>query len=251
MTKSTWALTGLAAAALMASGCKPKTSGEAAPSASAAVAVSPPAPKATATATVAATPAQPAFEGESQLALYQPSSKTPATIAYDVKGDKIRSQPVGGDATAAHVVGDRKDKRVYAVVDSSKSYATVDMDSKATPPAVTKTGKVEHLLGRDCEDWTVSDGGERFDMCVAKGIAYLDPAAGAGAGAGEPSWAAVLTKERAFPLRVVATDKAGKQEFRAEATKIEAKHLDDALFKVPNDYHVVPMTRSMKVASIP
>ena len=57
--------------------------------------------------------------------------------------------------------------------------------------------------------------------------------------------------ERAFPLRVIATDKTGKQEFRAEATKIEQKHLDDALFKVPNDYHVVPLTKSMKVASIP
>jgi hypothetical protein len=246
MTKSTWALTGLAAA-LMAGGCKPKTSVQATPTATAAVASTAAAPKTP--ATVAATPAQPAFEGEIQLALYEPSSKTPETIAYDVKGDKIRSQPVG-DATAAHVVGDRKDKRVYAVVDASKSYATVDMDSKAPLPAVTKTGKIEHLVGHDCEDWTISDGGDRFDMCVARGIAYLDPTAGAGAG-GEPSWAAVLTKERAFPLRVIATDKAGKQEFRAEATKIEAKHLDDALFKVPNDYHVVPMTRSMKVASIP
>ena len=154
---------------------------------------------------------------------------------------------MAGDASAAHVVGDRKDKRAYAVVDSSKSYATVDMDPKAPLPAVSRTGKIEHLVGRDCEDWTISDGGERFDMCVAKGIAYLDPAAGAG----EPSWAAVLTRERAFPLRVIATDKAGKQAFRAEATKIEPKHLDDALFKVPNDYHVVPMTKTMKVASIP
>jgi Domain of unknown function (DUF4412) len=245
MMKSTWAVMGLAAAALVASGCKPKASVEANPAASAAVAVSPPAPKPA--VTVATTPMLPAFEGEIQLALYQPNSKTPETIAYDVKGDKIRSQPVGGDATAAHVVGDRKDKRAYAVVDSNKSYATVDMDPKTPLPAVTKTGKVEHLVGRDCEDWTISDGGERFDMCVAKGIAYLDPAAGAG----EPSWAAVLTRERAFPLRVIATDKVGKQEFRAEATKIEQKHLDDALFKVPNDYHVVPMTKSMKVASIP
>jgi hypothetical protein len=245
MTKSTWAVTGFAAVALIASGCKPKTSAEGTPAATATAAVTSQPPKPA--VTVAATPAQAAFEGEIQLALYQPNSKTPETIAYDVKGDKIRSQPVGTDATAAHVVGDRRDKRAYAVVDSSKSYATVDVDPKTPLPAVTKTGKVEHLVGRDCEDWTLTDGGEHVDMCVAKGVAYLDPAAGAG----EPSWAAVLTREHAFPLRVIATDKAGKQEYRAEVTKIEQKHLDDALFKVPNDYHVVPLTKAMKVASIP
>ncbi len=84
-------------------------------------------------------------------------------------------------------------------------------------------------------------------MCVAKGIAYIDPAAGAG----EPTWAAVLTREHAFPLRVVATGKDGKQEFRAEATKIEARRLDDGLFKVPADYHTAPLGKSVKVASIP
>jgi hypothetical protein len=236
---------GLAAAALVAAGCKPKTSVETAPSATAATTAGAPAPRATTTA--AAAPLQAPFEGEIQLALYEPGSKTPQTIAYDVKGDKVRSQPAGGDASAAHVVGDRKDKRVYAVVDASKSYATVDVDAKAPLPSVTKTGKSERMLGHDCEDWTISDGGERFDLCVAKGVAYIDAAAGAG----EPSWAAVLTREHAFPLRVIATDKAGKQEFRAEATKIEARRLDDALFKVPNDYHIVPLSKSMKVASIP
>jgi hypothetical protein len=187
------------------------------------------------------------FEGEIQMAVYAPSAKTPATIAYDVKGDKIRSAPVNAPADAAHVVGDLGQRKAYAVVDASKSYTSVDVDAKGAAPAVSKTGKVERVQGRECEDWVINDAGERFDVCAAKGIAYVDPK---GDGA-EPAWAATLTKEHAFPLRVVATDKAGKQEFRAEATRIEQRRLDDALFKVPNDYRVAPLGKTVKVASIP
>jgi hypothetical protein len=243
MTKSNWVWIGLAALAPVAGGCKPKTTAEATPTASASVAAVPSPAKATAAAPAAAA----AFEGEIQLAVYEPNSKPGQTMVYDVKGDKVRAQPAGNDAGVARVVGDRKDKKVFAVVDASKSYASVDVEGKAPLPPVTRTGKVEHVLGHDCEDWTINDGGERFDLCAAKGIAYLDPAAGAG----EPAWAAVLTREHAFPLKVVATDKAGKQEFRAEATKIEVRRLDDALFKVPADYHSAPLGKSVKVASIP
>jgi hypothetical protein len=243
MKTSTWVVIGLAVMAPAAGGCKSKASTEATPTATTAAVAPAPAPAKT-TAPAGDTP----FEGEIQLAVYQPSSKTPQTIAYDVKGDKVRAQTVGGDPGTARVVGDRKDKKVFAVVDASKSYANVDVGTP-TPalPPVTRTSKVEHVLGRDCEDWTITDGGERFDLCVAKGIAYLDNPAGAG----EPGWAAVLTREHAFPLKVVATDKTGKQEFRAEATKIEVRHLDDALFKVPADYHAGTLAKSVKVASIP
>ncbi len=242
MKKSTWMLIGLAALAPVAGGCKPKASAELTPAASATMAATAPTPpKPTAAA------AEAPFEGEIQVVVHEPSSSTPRTIAYDVKGDKVRAQPVGGDATVARVVGDRKDKKAFAVLDASKSYASVDADAKAPLPVAVKSSKIERVLGRACEDWTINDGGERIDMCVAKGIAYLDPAAGAG----EPTWAAVLAHEHAFPLRVVATGKDGKQEFRAEATKIEARPLDDALFKVPADYHTTPAGKSMRMASIP
>jgi hypothetical protein len=242
MTKSNWVWIALAVLAPVAGGCKPKTTAEATPPASAAAGPAP------AKATAAAPAAAPApFEGEIQLAVYQPNGKTAETMVYDIKGDKVRAQAAGSAAGVARVVGDRKDKKVSAVVDASKSYASVDVEGKAAPPPFTRTGKVEHVLGHDCEDWTINDGGEHFEVCAAREIAYLDPAAGAG----EPVWAEVLTWEDAFPLKVLATDKAGKQEFRAEATKIEARRLDDALFKVPADYHAAPLGKSVKVASIP
>jgi hypothetical protein len=208
---------------------------------------SPPAPQVTAPAARTETP----FEGEIQLSVNAPGAKADTSIKFDIKGDRIRSETSNAGAGEAHLVSDLRQKKAYAVVDSTKSYAVMDIDAKAQAPAVQKTGKVERVLGRDCEDWVITDAGERFEVCAAKGIAYFDPPDASRAGGPEPAWAAALTKEHAFPLRVVATDKAGKREFRAEATRIEPKRLDDALFKVPNDYRVMPMSKTVKVASIP
>jgi hypothetical protein len=251
LAASGYAWMAMVALAAAAPGCKPKTAPETMPTTQATAAASPPAPSVgtKATAATTATRADTPFEGEIQVAVYEPSARTPASIAYDIKGNRTRTAPVNGATGDAHVVVDLDQHKGYAVVDTSKSYATLDVNAKAAPP-ISKTGKMERVQGRDCEDWVINDAGERFDVCAAKGIAYFDPPDAARAG-GEPGWAAALTKERAFPLRVVATDKAGKQEFRAEATKIEPKRLDDALFKVPSDYRVVPLSKTVKVASVP
>jgi hypothetical protein len=82
----------------------------------------------------------------------------------------VRAAEIGGDAGVARVVGNRKDKKAFAIVDASKSYASIDVEAKAPLPAVTRTGKVERVLGHECEDWKIAGGEEFFDLCVAKGI---------------------------------------------------------------------------------
>lgn len=195
------------------------------------------------------------FEGEIDLAVYELASKTPTSITYDVRGDKVRSANLAAGKTP-FVVSDLKTQKVYIVDDSSKSITTIDASAAAAPTnaktlPLTKTGKMEKVSGRDCEDWSINDAGERIDMCVTKGVAYFNLTNVSSPGGVEPAWAAMLTKERAFPLRVIATDKTGKQEFRAEATKIESRKLDDGLFTVPSAYHVVSPSKAMKVASVP
>jgi hypothetical protein len=188
------------------------------------------------------------FEGQIQVAVYDHGSAAPKKIAYAIKGDHVRAEWLDGmgDTRSAHVVASRSDKVAVAVTDSTKSYANIDVESVWSPPPVTKSGKVERVAGRECEDWSITDGDQRVDVCVAKNIAFINATA-----AGEPTWASVLSQEHVFPLRVVATDQAGKQVFRAEATKIDVKHVDDATFKVPADYRADTLTRSTAIAAIP
>jgi hypothetical protein len=244
--KNTRMLIGLAALPLVVLGCKPKTTAETTTTKAASTQAASTG-AATPTPTTAPATDRP-FEGEIQLAVTQQGSTTSRTIDYLIKGDKVRSQPAGADASAARVIGDRKEKTAYAIVDATKSYSTIDVDSKSASPTVTKSSKVDNVLGEACDDWTITNGGDRYEVCVAKNIAYVDPIGGV---AGEPAWASILTREHVFPLRVVATDRAGKQQFRAEATKIERRQLDDGLFHVPANYQIASRTKTMTIASIP
>jgi hypothetical protein len=174
------------------------------------------------------------FEGEITVAVKDDASKKlPASITYDVKGNKVRYVPA---AAPVYAIGDLDAQQAYAVGDARKNYDAIDMKpvptAKAAPaPKVQKTGKTERVMGLDCEDWTIDDGNERVDVCASKGIAYFDLAADAKTGSAETPWAVALTTEKSFPLRVVVHDKAGKEEYRADATKVERKVLSDTLFQ--------------------
>lgn len=61
--------------------------------------------------------------------------------------------------------------------------------------------------------------------------------------------AASLTKEKVFPLRVTVHDKAGKEQFRAEAQAVTRKKLDDALFAPPTGFKKTEL--DVKWASLP
>jgi hypothetical protein len=181
------------------------------------------------------------------------AKKLPASITYEVKGNKIRYSPV---ATPVHAIGDLDAQRAYAVDDAQKTYEAIDV--KAPPSAkpadkakVQKTGKTEKLAGLDCEDWSIDDGTQKVDVCASKGISYFDLAENAKPGSAEPAWATALTAEKAFPLRVVVHDKAGKEEYRAEATKADRTKLDDALFQVPAAYKKADLAKETKTASLP
>ena len=91
----------------------------------------------------------------------------------------------------------------------------------------------------------------RSNVCASKGIAYFDLASDAKAGSAEARWAVTLTTEKAFPLRVVVHDKAGKEEYRAEATRADRKKLDDALFQPPSAYQKADLAKETRLASLP
>jgi hypothetical protein len=213
----------------------------------------------TAPATPAPAPAPPPvasaapFEGEILVNVKdEASQKLPASITYDVKGNKVRCVPA---AAPVRALGDLDAQRVYAIDDAQKAYDAIDAKPVAaksvTPPKIQKTGKMEKVAGLDCEDWSIDEGTEKVDVCASKGIAYVDLAADAKAGSAETPWAAALTSEKAFPLRVVVHDKSGKEEYRAEASKADRRKLDDALFALPTGYKTADLAKETKTASLP
>ncbi len=193
------------------------------------------------------------FEGEILVNVKDElAQRLPASITYDVKGSKVRFVPSSAPVRA---LSDLDAQRVYAIDDAHKTYDAIDAKpvaaKTATPAKVQKTGKMEKVAGLDCEDWSIDDGHEMVDVCASKGIAYFDLAANAKAGYAETPWAVALTSEKAFPLRVIVHDKAGKEEYRAEATKADRRKLDDALFVLPAGYKTADLAKEAKTASLP
>jgi hypothetical protein len=202
----------------------------------------------------AAAAVNPPFEGEIVLAVKdEMAMKLPTSITYDVKGNKVR---YAAAAAPVYAVGDLDAQQVYAIDDGQKSYEALGVkpapNAKAPPTqTVQKSGKVETIAGLTCEDWTIADGVEKVDVCASKGIEYFDLASDAKTGSTEAPWAVALTTEKAFPLRVVVRDKAGKEEYRAEATRADRKKLDDALFQLPSAYKKADLAKETKLASLP
>jgi hypothetical protein len=194
------------------------------------------------------------FEGELLVTVKDEASlKLPTSIIYDVKGNKIRYVPA---AAPIYAIGDLDAQQAYEVDDTQKTYDAIEVKSapnaKPTPaPKVQKIGKIEKVAGLDCENWTIDDGAEKVDVCASKGIAYFDLASNAKAGSAETPWAVALTTEKAFPLRVVVHDKAGKEAYRAEVTRADRKKLDDSLFKPPVAYKKADLAKETKTASLP
>lgn len=176
------------------------------------------------------------FEGEILMTVTNESSqKLPASLTYDIKGDKVRYAP---STPSVRAIDDQNAQRAFTIDDTTKAYEQVDTKTtptaKAPPDAkVQKSEKVETIAGLPCNDWTIDSGDTKVDVCAATNIAFFDLDRDAKTGALEPSWATALTKAKAFPLRVVVHDKTGKEQYRVQATKADRKKLDDALFAAP------------------
>lgn len=67
-----------------------------------------------------------------------------------------------------------------------------------------------------------------------------------GGGAVPQAWERALAGKDLFPLRVVARDKGGKEDFRLEATAIEKQTLAAALFAPPAGYQKLDMGGMMQ-----
>ncbi len=158
-------------------------------------------------------------------------------MTYLVKGGKLRiDTPTGG------MIIDGAAQKMLMVMTPQKMYVEIDMQGIAssaegkTPPKVTHTGKMETIAGYQCEHILITGDGDTGDVCMAKGLArFMVPSAGRGGMSSQPAWVQALG-ESGFPLKV---ERDGKVEM--EATKIEKKSLDAALFTAPEGFTKMDM----------
>jgi hypothetical protein len=196
------------------------------------------------------------FEGEIVVDVKdEAGQKLPASVTFDIKGDKVRYEPT---AASVHAIDDTGAQHAYVISDAKKAYTSLDTrsaadDTKGTPATrLEKSNREETVTGLRCEDWTIDDGNERVDVCAAKDIAFFDLAGDPKPGKAEPSWARVLTMKKAFPLRlVVHDDRSGRETYRAEAFEVSWKKVDDSEFQVPKEFHNAELASDAKMASLP
>lgn len=207
------------------------------------------------------------FEGVIEMKLGAPDRQQPIAMTFFLKGERTRMETNLGDVPGAQAVMllDMSEGEMTTLIPQQKMYMTVNIeemrkaaeqmgatDKENEEPKfakLTATGKTETIAGYQCEHWLMGDNQE-IDMCVAKGLGYFGMGGKLGgfgsmknlvfspkmlaAAAAHPEWVKFLSGG-AFPLKITVNE-GGKVAMSMEATKIERKQLDDALFSVPADY---------------
>ena len=194
------------------------------------------------------------FEGEIVLAVKREAEqKVPSSLTFDVKNGKVRYV---SDGSSVRTIADVTTHRAYEISDARRAFADLDTTRAAAAgtagaaTTVSKSDFTQKFAGVPCDVWTIDDAAGKVEVCVAKGFPFFELASTTKAPTEEPIWAAALTRENAFPLRVIAYDKRGNEEYRAEATRVDPKKLDDSLFQVPPGFKG-DSAPDMRTASLP
>jgi hypothetical protein len=183
------------------------------------------------------------------------------------KGMKTRTEmSAGGQSTA--MIMDMTAGTMTVLMPPQKQYMVMDAkkmgqglagllgkggkdpgSSAAAMPKITATGRKETIAGHECEYYVMGEKGES-EVCSAKGLGMFmmgqspmggGPAALAALAAMSTNPDAVkLFSDGFFPLKVVNV-KGGKNEVVMEATRVEKKTLEAALFVPPPDYTEMKM----------
>lgn len=206
---------------------------------------------------VAATP----FEGKVVYNIEAGSQAQDIDMTMYIKGKKTRvemdmpgnqqmsdmSMIVDGDAQKMYMIMDQQ-KMVMAMMTAVPDKMKKNMESAKNMDKPQKTGKSKAILGYDCEQWMMKDKeGNVIEIWSAKGLGNFTGMMGKNPlmGSGLPDMSEVMNAENFFPLHIVMKDSKGKEKFKLEATSVEKKSLDMALFTVPKDYKIMEAPAGM------
>ena len=202
-----------------------------------------------------------AFEGRISLGFSDKKNRE-QQIDYAIKGTRVRFEPKTEGAQGAAVIMDLEKREMTFLMTGQKMYMTMPLTMPAHAAAATgaaseakleKTGRTEKILDYLCEEYVSRDGGQETHLWITDqlgsfmGLSGGNPMGGMMGGRGAKSekgaaWERLLKeKGGVFPLRVVVTDKAGKESFRLETKKIEAATLPEELFAPPAGFQKFAM----------
>jgi hypothetical protein len=205
------------------------------------------------------------FEGIIEMQVKSPNQETTMPMKYFVKGDFIRMEMQSPRGEMAMIM-DSKNKKTIMLMPQMQSYMERNIDAPTQGDAkkseITKTGKMEKILGYDCDQFIMKGEKGETEMWAAKGLGTFTrlgmggpggrmggPGGGPGGmrggmgGGGQTpaAWEEEFRTKGLFPMRVVSLGTDGKEESRMEVTKIEKKALDAALFKAPEGWQKMDM----------
>jgi hypothetical protein len=192
---------------------------------------------------VAASPPARPFAGTIELRVRRAGEPSGDTITYEISGDHLRYEEGTRRVPARRGVAlvDFVRHEAYVLRPSGRSYLLFDTsdaergDAPTGHAQLTKQPTYETLAGHRCQDWQLRTPVATYEICAASGIPFFTLAQRPESYV-EPPWAAALTEESAFPLRLVSRDANGREQLRVEVVRIDEKPIGRGELELPHDY---------------
>ena len=101
-----------------------------------------------------------------------------------------------------------------------------------------KTGKVKDIMGYECHQWIFKEENQEDEVeaWVTGELGNFMMTQNPMGGGYSPGWSSSMKNNGFFPILVITRDDGGDETSRFEATEIEEKNLEDALFSPPSNY---------------
>ncbi len=178
-------------------------------------------------------------------------------MAMSIKGNHVRTDMSAEGRNMAMLL-DGQAMTMTMLMAEQKMYMTMDMNAARAraqgmkpgdhaPPKITALGTSETIAGRSCDNYLVETERSKIEFCNSKGLGnFMSAQSPMGRGGASPlsdldneAYRAYF-KDGFFPLRVSTYD-GGTKKVMMEATRVEPKSLDAALFAIPAGYTEMKM----------
>lgn len=203
------------------------------------------------------------FEGKIDMTVTAGNGRS-QTIAYEVRGEKVRINVAAGNGQGASMIMDLQKEQMLILIPQRKMYMVRPLpvmgpgaaggpgNTQPTTPGqgaeLVPTGEKATLLGYPCTKYTVSQNGATTEVWVTDALGNFVGLGGLGhgqRGGGAPSaWEQALIGKGFFPLKVSGTDAQG-HSFQMLVTSVQKEALPDSDFSPPADYQEFNMGNFM------
>lgn len=178
-------------------------------------------------------------------------------MAMSIKGTMVRTD-MNAEGHAMAMLLDGQAMTMTMLMAEQKMYMTMDMKAararaqgmkpaEHAPPKITPLGTSETIAGRSCDNYLVETEKSKIEVCNSKGLGnFMSAQSPMGRGGASPlsdlenEAYRTYFKDGFFPLRLSNYEGSAKKVVM-EATRVEAKSLDAALFQIPAGFSEMKM----------